>query len=279
MAPVSKWSMPQAKGDEYVCYGFDTTMLDEDRHITAIYPKLDNTKIVHHLLLYQADKPMAGAPSPCSPTPPLGWKLYYAWGPGTQPQILPPEAGYRLEKGKTAHFVLQVHYSNLQHLDGETDATGIEMCTDKPRQYDADVMAFGSINFSIPAHATKTIDCGTPISSVPAPAPLTVFQMWPHMHLLGRKQSARVTHADGTSSTVFEGDYDFYTQLAYPAAFQLVKGDTVNVACTFDNMTDSTVNFGEQTSDEMCFNFFSYYPKATSSTWSWIGPAALSKCK
>jgi hypothetical protein len=41
---------------------------------------------------------------------------------------------------------------------------------------------------------------------------------------------------------------------------QLETGDQVITTCTYDNDTDKAVRFGEDTSDEMCFNFASYYP-------------------
>src|SRR5690606_4833517 len=44
----------QAGGDldQYVCFGVDIT-LSKKRHVTALAPKVDNKKILHHILLFQ----------------------------------------------------------------------------------------------------------------------------------------------------------------------------------------------------------------------------------
>jgi hypothetical protein len=38
------------------------------------------------------------------------------------------------------------------------------------------------------------------------------------------------------------------------------------------------VKFGENTEDEMCFSFMSYYPKINFPLWSWMTPSLLSAC-
>jgi len=40
----------------------------------------------------------------------------------------------------------------------------------------------------------------------------------------------------------------------------LNPGDTVITTCIYDNTTDRAVTFGENTQNEMCFNFATYYP-------------------
>jgi hypothetical protein len=42
---------------------------------------------------------------------------------------------------------------------------------------------------------------------------------------------------------------------------ELKDGDTVTTNCRFDNDTGATVTFGENSDDEMCFNFALYYPR------------------
>lgn len=282
IVPSADWEMPQNTDDQYVCFGVDIPPGGDDKHITAIYPELDNTTIVHHILLYSGDKSYGpSTPKTCPSTPPVNWKLYYAWGPGTPPAVLPEEAGFRLSGSKGGHFMVQTHYSNLQHLAGQKDKTGMKACTGPLRKYDADVMAFGSTQFTLPAHTQKDVDCTSKASIVPNPTAkeFTVFQQWPHMHLLGRHMKSELVHADGTTEMLHDQPYDFNNQITYPANFVLKKTDTVRTVCTFDNMTSNNVSFGEDTSSEMCFNFFSYYPAATGGTWSWIAPAGLASCK
>jgi hypothetical protein len=52
----------------------------------------------------------------------------------------------------------------------------------------------------------------------------------------------------------------------------------VSTRCQWNNSTDSAVKFGEKTTDEMCFNFISHYPKLTTPIWNWVVPSALASC-
>lgn len=279
---ASPWTMPKETADEYVCFGVELPATGDDRHITALFPKVDNTKIVHHLLVYRVDETekISPVPKPCAQVVKQGWKLYYAWGPGTPPAVLPAEAGYRMPGGKSTHYIVNVHYSNLTMRDGETDATAIELCTEPPRAHDADVMAVGSTKFTLPAHGEKTIECSSHMSIIPATDPFTVFQTWPHMHLLGTHMSSEIVHNDGTKTPIIDKPYDFYNQVTYPTRLTLEKSDKIITRCSWNNTTDGSVGYGEDTSDEMCFNFLSFYPApASDAEWAWIVPAAIAGCK
>ena len=276
------WEMPKTTPDEYVCFGVEVPATGDDRHVTAIIPKVDNTKIVHHLLVYRVDakEKISATPAKCQNVVKPGWKLYYAWAPGTPAAVLPAEAGYRLPGGDSTHYIVNVHYSNLTALDGEKDATSIEFCSDKPRQFDADVLAVGSTSFNIPPHAEKTIECTSNAAIIPSTAPYTIFQTWPHMHLLGTRLSTEIRHADGTTSMLTDRPFDFYSQLTYPLSQTLEKSDKLVTRCTWNNTTGNSVSFGEDTAEEMCFNFLSYYPAPPpTATWAWIAPAGLATCK
>ena len=279
----SAWTMPTETADEYVCFGVELPATGTDRHITALFPRVDNTKIVHHLLVYRVDEKekISAIPKPCAQVVKPGWKLYYAWGPGTPPAVLPEEAGYRLPGGASTHYIVNVHYSNLTKLAGESDETAIDLCTEPPRKYDADVLAVGSIKFSLPPHGEKNIECSTHMSIVPSPDdPFTVFQTWPHMHLLGTHMSSEVLHNDGTTTPLIDKPYDFYNQVTYPTKIPIEKTDKIITRCSWNNTTGDTVTYGEDTSDEMCFNFLSYYPAPPlDSDWAWIAPAGVASCK
>jgi hypothetical protein len=41
---------------------------------------------------------------------------------------------------------------------------------------------------------------------------------------------------------------------------ELNSGDQVFTSCSYENPGNSTVSFGQDTDDEMCFNFALYYP-------------------
>ncbi len=275
LKPVAPYEMPQASLDEYICFGVEAPS-DIARHITAIAPDIDNETIIHHILLLQAPEPVAAQGEPCDFVN-LDWKLIYAWGPGTPPLVLPEAAGFPIGPTEPGHFVLQMHYNNVTGLAGETDQTGMGLCTtDQLRPNDADVMAFGGTNFGdIGVNATSTYACDTAIPGlVDAFFPVTIFQAWPHMHQIGRAMDTYVTKASGETIPLANvPNYDFEYQITYPVDAVLDVGDTVTTKCTWENITGVPVGFGEGSQDEMCFNFVSYYPRVSSPQWHWLLPS------
>ncbi len=282
LKPAAPYEMPSTSVDEYVCFGVEAPS-DVARHITAIGVDIDNETIIHHILLLQSPTPVAAQGEPCNFVN-LNWKLVYAWGPGTPPLALPEEAGYPIGPSEPGHFVLQMHYNNVQGLVGETDQTGISLCTTETlRPYDADVMAFGGTNFTdIPPSQTATLACSTPIPALVGSAfPVTVFQAWPHMHQLGRAMTGSIAKQGGGDIPLVDvPNYDFEYQITYPVDVELDVGDAVTTRCTWDNTTNMGVGFGEGTGDEMCFNFLSYYPRVELSQWHWLLPSsdAVAQC-
>jgi hypothetical protein len=279
LAPAAPYEMPATSIDEYVCFGVEAPS-DIARHITAIAPQIDNETIIHHLLLLQTPNPVSAQGEPCDFVN-IDWKLIYAWGPGTPPLVLPEQAGYPVGPSEPGHFVLQMHYNNVMGLSGETDQTGIAMCsTTELRPNDADIMAFGGTSFDIGPNQEATLECDTPLPSlVGAWLPVNVFMSWPHMHQLGRRMESFVAKGSGGQQTLASvPNYDFEYQITYPVGVTLEVGDTVTTRCTWQNTTGSPVGFGEGTGDEMCFNFLSYYPRITAPQWHWLLPAYSASC-
>jgi hypothetical protein len=273
--PASPYAMADS-GEQYVCYGLDVTVTDK-RQVIAMAPHLDNTAILHHLLLFQSSTAVSSTPTPCSGGGSTAWSLIGGWAPGGKDMILPPQAGFP-ESG-TTHWVMQVHYYNAKGLQNQTDSSGFDLCTtDQLRPNDAAVMAPGSVNFSIPARSTLNLTCSYTFPT--GNTPINVFTATPHMHLLGKSLSASVLPGGtGTPvSIVDQPNWDFQTQLGYPATNVVNAGDVIQTQCDWQNSTDQAVSFGEDTTDEMCFAFLAYYPAITTPLWSWVVPAALGSC-
>jgi hypothetical protein len=272
LKPTTAWTMPQNATDEYVCYGFDYTPAMK-RQVIRMTPRVQNDKIVHHMLLFQSDSATSfdGTPKPCSAFGQLTWKLMYGWAPGGGALTLPPEAGFPAEG--TTHYVVQVHYNNVQKLTGETDTSGFDLCTtDKLRPNDADVFAFGSFGFSIPVNATKTLTCNHTVTSLLDGA--HVIAALPHMHKIGKNISTTIPASQTDLGTV--KNFSFDAQAWVPVDHVLKAGEVVETKCTWVNDTGAPVKFGENTADEMCFSFTMYYPKKK--LVSWAQPATASSC-
>jgi Copper type II ascorbate-dependent monooxygenase, N-terminal domain/Copper type II ascorbate-dependent monooxygenase, C-terminal domain len=274
--PGAAWAMPQTATDQYVCYGFDAPTTAA-RQIVGFQPRIDNTKIVHHVLLYQADAAVSPTPTACQGGAVGTNKLLYGWAPGGEAFELPAEAGYPMATG-TTHYLVQVHYNNIQGLAGQTDSSGFDLCsTDQLRPNAADVLAFGSVNFSIPPHQTVDVTCDLKVAATTPE--MHVISAFPHMHQLGTVIETTATPAAGGADVSLGGvaQWSFSNQLWFPLAQTVHPGDTVHTRCAWNNTTDATVKFGETTEDEMCFSFTMYYP-ADAAIKSWIVPSIASKC-
>jgi hypothetical protein len=275
--PASKFAVTDAT-DEYVCYGFDTNATAK-RHVIAGAPRIDNTKVVHHILLFQADSAVSPVPQPCGAGGGKGWRLVTGWAPGGKNFELPPEAGFAEEAGVT-HWAVQIHYNNTAGLQGQLDETGYDLCsTDQLRPNDADILATGTLQISIPPRATHTTTCNM---TVPAQfGSIKVVSSWAHMHKLGQAEYAKRIRAGAETTILDAPTYDFNVGAgAQSVAVDIAAGDTIQTMCQWKNGSDAAVTFGEGTADEMCFAFLTYYPKIQSASFDWALPASglLSKC-
>jgi hypothetical protein len=280
LRPTSKWTMPKDSGDQYVCYGFDIDR-PTPTHVTAFEPRIDNTKIVHHVVLYEAPESVSGTPTPCDAGGSLRWRMVSCWAPGGKGMELPAGVGFPLRTDGPTHYVLVLHYSNPLGLEGETDESGYDLCTEAPRAEEADVLAFGTQSFTIPATGQPfTRDCTVEVP--PQLAGKTLFAAMPHMHKLGTAMSTVLERAgspDVDLGTVASWSFDTQPWLAIDPAGETRAGDVIRTKCTWTNDTGVPVGFGEKTADEMCYSFTMYYPRVTLSQWSWAAPAAMSNCK
>lgn len=282
IGPGSAWSLPSTAGEDYVCYGVELKK-DVATHVTGFVPRIDNKTVVHHVVLFQADDAYPTTPQHCNSGGSLEWRMVMAWAPGGKGLELPPEAGFPI-KPEGTHWIVQMHYSNAQGLPDQKDSSGFDLCTSPPRQYEADILAFGTQDFTIPAGAANwSKECSITVPSQLAGTHLVAAM--PHMHKLGVGMSTIRTPADASGpvdlGTV--NNWSFDSQAWLSATTTLAANDKITTTCTWTNTTGGPVDFGEKTTEEMCYSFTLYYPKVPDigglGIWSWAAPAALSKCK
>ncbi len=276
------WTIKQDAVDQYVCFGGSIPASTSKRQITEVYVDIDNKSHAHHLCIYDmGTKAVSTEPKTCSAgSAALSGKLLYCWAPGADAETLPAAAGFPLEAGVATNILIEMHYSNIQAAPESVDNSGATFCTtDQLRPNDADVMAFGSPSFSLPPHQKTTVQSTWTVPNGIFPnGEVKLIRGWPHMHLLGVGQNTIAMRGDtmvgdlGSTST-----YSFQNQISYPLDITLKTGDTITTKCLFDNHTDSTVSYGENTQSEMCYNFVTYYPRITNKQWVWAAPGYLGK--
>ena len=284
LKPAAKYTVaPGGELDQYVCYGIDIN-LTKKRHVTGFAPRVDNKKIVHHILLFQAPQAESPTPKACSAFGSASWKLVAGWAPGGNNLEPPPEAGFPEEQG-TTHWVVQVHYNNALNKNGESDDSGYDMCTTETlRQYDAGTIAFGSTKFTIPPRANHKIRCDYKLPNTFQN--VKFFNASPHIHTRGASMSTeRLPGGTGAPEKVFDmPGFNFENQANYPIKNAVQPNDVIRTRCGWKNPGDANIGFGEGTGDEMCFDFIGYYPNIPDRTilglpiFTWITPSQSATC-
>jgi hypothetical protein len=208
----------------------------------------DNTKVIHHWIMYGPGSGGLG-----------GDKFLVGWAPGKDEKTpLPDDVGMYMPG--SGQLRLDVHYNNKgTDSVAETDASGVEVCvTHTFRKYTATVMGLTG-DATAPAGQTKT-NTSTCTANVTGSEPVRILSVSPHMHKLGVHAFFSQT-SGGTEVIHHDAAFNFENQQVHALDNVIVKdNDRLTTACTYTNPTNSTVSFGQDTSDEMCFNFITYYP-------------------
>ncbi len=269
--PSESYTAPAEGRDVYRCFVVPTS-LPADEYVASIDVRPGNRAVVHHVLAYvdttgQARKLDAKDAGPGYSTgggigfTPSG--MLGGWAPGANPVELPPRTGVSLPKG--ADIILEVHY----HPTGktETDRTQVGLYLSKtPVEKPVRFFPLANTGMRIPAgakdhaiHATMT-----------APADVTILNVFPHMHLLGRQMTVSATRPDGSVERLIHmPDWDFNWQgfYAYKEPVRLPRGTRIELVARYDNSPGNPRNphsppkditWGEQTTDEMCLAYLGF---------------------
>ncbi|HYV38416.1 MAG TPA: redoxin domain-containing protein [Gemmataceae bacterium] len=258
--------------------------LAEDKFVEAIEVRPGNPRVVHHALIFvdtagkgrelekkqnvvgfkdphggnELDKGpgyYAGMGVGFTPTSSLG-----GWAPGQLPRTLPDGTGILLPKG--SDIVMQMHY----HRNGKTekDKTSIGLYFSKKkveRTFQGGIMA--GLFLAIPANNDHFVVKGTHYVS----EDMTLYDMMPHMHMLGKEIKVTMTPPDGKTQLLFNiKDWDYNWQETYflKDPIKLKAGTKLDLEAVYDNSSKNphnpfspprAVTFGEQTFNEMCFVF------------------------
>lgn len=272
--PSEPFVVPPGAADRLVCYGVDLKNAAK-RHVVGFAPRVDNAVVLHHASLLLADTPLSTTPQDCPDnTGMAAWRVVYGWAPGAGAMELPADVGFAADAG--AQFVVQLHYVNTTDQP-QADSSGFGLCsTEKLRSFDADIMAFGTHEISIPAHGQADVRCTVQVP--PNGATTKLFSAFPHMHRLGQSMSTRVLAQGGAVDIGSVENWNFDYQSWQQIDHVLTPGEIVETKCAWKNPHSYGVGFGPSTDDEMCYSFVMYYPRIEDPSWHWLLPALYSEC-
>lgn len=245
--------------DDYHCFVFDAPV-DTDRFVRRFEMIFDDTAVLHHLvMLRDVEHRTEVGDFDCydGSGMPAGSQYLYAWAPG-QSALEFPSGGLRISPGE--RYVIQIHYNNGQHLPNVEDSSGVRLWVGPAEGTEYGMVAIGPTDFAIPPHQR------TPVSSrCTFTSDATAIAGMPHMHLLGSGFRETIARAGGGNESFVElSGWSFGTQLFYAMPTALHAGDVMTTTCTFVNDTDEVVISGENTTDEMCFDFLYVTPPPSS---------------
>jgi mono/diheme cytochrome c family protein len=227
-----------ANYEGYVDFTFTVPWKDQVQAV-AFRPTIDNKKVLHHWILYQGQN-----------------SFLNGWSPGKPEKTLPLDVGVHMPANGT--LKMTTHYNNKSAgAKAELDSSGVEVCvTRKPRKNTA---------FTFPFTASATAPAGRRVDNVntctvKADQEIHLVTSSPHMHKLGVHAKFEVIRADGTREVITDKPFDFEEQTDDVIDVVVKNGDKIATTCSYMNDTGRTVNFGQNTDQEMCFNFALYYP-------------------
>lgn len=236
--------------EEHPQFIFDAPWGDDNVQLLAYRPVTDNPRVIHHWILYENSGGLFGGG--------LGGKFLAGWAPGSQGNRgMPDDVGMYLPGGSQA-LRLDVHYYNLGSSAPELDASGIELCiTRTPRANTATVAGLTGDATARVGRSDNATSCTVDLSGADR---VTLLSVSPHMHKLGVHAKLELTR-DGQTTALHDAPFDFEDQRIYDLDnIEVRDGDVLTTTCSYENDTGSTVRFGQDSDDEMCFNFVTYYP-------------------
>jgi peroxiredoxin len=269
--------------DVFRCFVLPTG-LTEDKFVDAVEVRPGNPRIVHHALLYvdtagqgrkleqqQKETPTkdphggnekdkgpgyyGGMGVGFTPTSGLG-----GWAPGQLARFLPEGTGIRVPKG--SDIVMQIHYHRNGKLEKDRTQIGLYFSKKKvDRPFQSGVMA--GIFLAIPPGNERFVVTG----SSTVLEDMTLFNIMPHMHMLGKEIKVTMTPPEGKPALLFhikDWDYNWQETYIFKEPLKIKAGTKLELEAIYDNSEGNpnnpfsppkAVTFGEQTFNEMCFVF------------------------
>jgi hypothetical protein len=248
--PSDEYVVP-AGNEEHPQFVFDAPWGDANVQVLAYRPITDNARILHHWILYENSSGgiFGGG---------LGGKFLVGWAPGSQGNTgMPDDVGMYMPGGADA-LRLDVHYYNLGSTRPESDASGVELCiTRHPRPNTATVSGLTGNATAPVGRSDNASSCTVDVTGRDS---VTFLSVSPHLHKLGVHAKLELTR-DGETTALHDAPFDFEDQRIYELEnIEIRAGDVLTTTCSYENDTGRTVSFGQNSDDEMCFNFVTYYP-------------------
>lgn len=199
--------------------------------------------------------------------------MLLVYAPGSAPDQFPDGMAKFVPAG--SDLVFQIHYTTNGTAGTDRTSVGIVFAKRPPTQRvitlqltnSSFLIPPGADNFEVEVHGTLPNDA-------------TLLSFFPHMHLRGKAFEYNIVHHDGTIETLLRVNYHFHWQLSYKLTEPrfLKAGTELQAIAWFDNSANNphnpdptkTVQWGDQTTDEMMVGFFDVAVPADVDKWQFF---------
>lgn len=256
------------------------TKLKESRYVIGYEVRPGNPRVVHHAVqfldtrgwagrLEQRERERTKSESEIDRGPGYSSRMgpgflpqgdVGGWAPGITPHFFPPGVAYYLPPN--SDVVMQLHYHRTGKVERDRTQVGFYFAKEPVKNVIQPIVIPGYM-LGIPAGADNFRVRG----SVWIDRDCTIYNVTPHMHLIGKKIKITMTPPGGPATILVGIDqWDFNWQEIYffkqPIAVK--AGTKFSVEAIYDNSANNPANpnnppkivrIGEETTNEMCFGF------------------------
>ncbi|XP_067661007.1 DBH-like monooxygenase protein 1 [Haliotis asinina] len=262
-----------AQETTYKCMLFDVPQ-DQDYHVVAIKPYIDNDNVMHHILLYgcgefdETDAHPSG-PYDCNMGAGNGCSdILGVWTLGNPGLCFHDKMGMPIGKNGFKKVALEFHWNNPASESNWTDASGMTLFfTNILRPYNGGMMTIGQNFLEIPPGQPKTIasaTCSADCTSAALNTSIHVTAALNHMHYLGSAQSVELRRNGEmvryiTNEPEYSYDNPIFNQ--FEDEIMIHPNDELITTCQYTSTySKKWVYYGDATSAEMCFTLIFFYP-------------------
>lgn len=203
----------------------------------------------------------------------------YIWAPGAQTLVYPEFLGVHIGSAESSASCLEIqtHYDNPDAVSGLVDSSGIVLHLNSPGQFrsvEAAVYQVGDPSVRLAGQQLLSglskyeFECGE--ANFAGAPNITIYGVAHHMHIAGKYMSttlSRPGEPNVTWTTEFY-DHGFQTVIPVNVTFNGAQLPKFSTECIFDSRQSTSYPFyeptgrwGQGSDDEMCIDFFYYYPR------------------
>ncbi|HUH05428.1 MAG TPA: hypothetical protein VML75_25710 [Kofleriaceae bacterium] len=220
----------------------------------------------HHFIIYRIDdQPEQATPYACNPftdtlDPAKGAPLMITQK-SEETLTLPDGVAFSLAPNQTVR--LEMHFINASDSDSEVTATSTFVpIADADFRHEADFLFIGNVDVSVPPGEATLGPTYFPLPTDLADSKF--FALTGHEHQWGTDVSvATTTGSAGSDTLVYDlpnFNWDEPETVYHDPPFEVPGGGGFRFTCAWNNLSGTTVGFGEGADDEMCFFWAYYYP-------------------